>query len=83
MSKLSLIPVRVRKREWGYTGAMADGTSRDERLPWPESLCHRCAAPPRYVASARGSVFILCPLLPQKYPPQPVVRCPLFRPRQE
>jgi len=49
-------------------------------LPYPESLCHRCAAPPRYVRSAR-SVFILCPLLPEKYPPQPVRACPLFRPK--
>jgi hypothetical protein len=48
--------------------------------PFPESLCHRCAAPPRYVAAAR-SVFILCPLLPAKYPPQPVLRCALFRER--
>lgn len=49
-------------------------------LPFPESLCHRCAAPPRYVRGGR-SLFILCPLLPQKYPPQPVLRCPLFRPK--
>ena len=49
-------------------------------LPFPESLCHRCAAPPRYVQSAK-SVFILCPLLPIKYPPQPVRQCALFRPR--
>ena len=48
--------------------------------PFPGSLCHRCAAPPRYVESAR-SVFILCPLLPGKYPPQPVLRCALFRER--
>jgi hypothetical protein len=48
--------------------------------PFPDSLCHRCAAPPRYIESARGSVFILCPLLPSKYPPQPVRRCSLFRP---
>ena len=49
-----------------------------EPLPFPQSLCHRCAAPPRYVKGAT-SVFILCPLLPQKYPPQPVLECPLFR----
>jgi hypothetical protein len=49
-------------------------------LPYPDSLCHRCAAPPRYVRSAR-SLFILCPLLPAKYPPQPVRACALFRPR--
>lgn len=50
-------------------------------LPFPTSLCHRCAAPPRYITSGRGSVFILCPLLPAKYPPQPVRTCTLFRPR--
>jgi hypothetical protein len=49
-------------------------------LPFPESLCHRCAAPPRYVRTP-SSVFILCPLLPHKYPRQPVLSCPLFRPR--
>jgi hypothetical protein len=46
-------------------------------LPFPESLCHRCAAPPRYVVG-KHSTFILCPLLPGKYPPQPVQRCPQF-----
>ncbi|HEX8822722.1 MAG TPA: hypothetical protein VF794_22535 [Archangium sp.] len=49
-------------------------------LPYPTSLCHRCAAPPKYVRT-KTSTFILCPLLPQKYPPQPVVRCPLFQPK--
>ena len=55
-------------------------TADDPALPFPESLCHSCAAPPRYVRSAR-SVFILCPLLPDKYPRQPVRACPLYRPR--
>jgi hypothetical protein len=50
-------------------------------LPFPTSLCHRCAAPPRYIRSVRGSVFIMCPLVPNKYPPQPVRACALFRPR--
>lgn len=50
-------------------------------LPFPDSLCHTCAAPPRYVAG-KHSTFILCPLLPQKYPPQPVRACALFRPRE-
>ena len=49
-------------------------------LPFPTSLCHRCAAPPKYVRT-KTSVFILCPLLPQKYAPQPVARCALFRPK--
>jgi hypothetical protein len=50
-------------------------------LPFPNSLCHQCAAPPRYVKT-QTSTFILCPLLPNKYPPQPVLRCPLFKPRE-
>jgi hypothetical protein len=51
-------------------------------LPFPESLCHRCAAPPRYIRTPT-SLFILCPLLPEKYPRQPVLSCPLFRPRDQ
>jgi hypothetical protein len=54
----------------------------DGPLPYPESLCHRCAAPPKLVRT-RTSTFILCPLLPVKYPPQPVLRCPLFRPKPQ
>lgn len=50
-------------------------------LPFPSSLCHRCGAPPRYIRGAR-STFILCPRLAGKYPPQPVLRCPLFTPRE-
>ena len=52
-----------------------------EGLPFPESLCHRCAAPPRYIRTA-NSIFIRCPLLVDKYPPQPVLSCPLFRPAE-
>jgi hypothetical protein len=48
--------------------------------PFPESLCHRCAAPPRYVRT-KTSVFVMCPLVPERYPRQPVLACPLFRPR--
>jgi hypothetical protein len=51
-------------------------------LPFPDSLCHRCAAPPRYVRT-QTSTFILCPLLPTKYPRQPVLQCPAFKPRPE
>ena len=43
-------------------------------LPFPTSLCHQCAAPPRYVTSDRGSVFIHCPVF-KAYPPQPVRSC--------
>jgi hypothetical protein len=51
----------------------------DDARPFPESLCHRCAAPARYVESDRGSVFLYCPLL-QRYPAQPVLECSSFRP---
>jgi len=51
-------------------------------LPFPESLCHRCAAPPRYIRTAT-SVFILCPILPEKYPRQPVRTCPYFKQRAD
>jgi hypothetical protein len=54
--------------------------SADPPLPFPESLCHSCAAPPKYVKTER-SVFILCPLLPSKYPRQPVKACELYRPK--
>jgi hypothetical protein len=52
----------------------------DEALPYPESLCHRCAAPPKYIRTAT-STFILCPILKEKYPRQPVTQCPAYRPR--
>jgi hypothetical protein len=52
-----------------------------EPLPFPTSLCHRCAAPPRYVTSDRGSVFLYCPLL-ARYPAQPVAACELFSPAE-
>ncbi len=47
-----------------------------EEPPFADSLCHRCAAPPRFVRTAR-SVFIYCPVL-KRYPPQPVRACPEF-----
>jgi hypothetical protein len=55
----------------------ADGRA----LPFPDSLCHRCAAPPQYIRTAR-STFIRCPIL-KRYPPQPVVRCEAFLPKDE
>jgi hypothetical protein len=48
-------------------------------VPFPQSLCHRCAAPPRLVTSDRGSVFIYCPLL-KRYPQQPVLSCAAYIP---
>ena len=50
-----------------------------QSLPYPGSLCHSCAAPPRYVTSDRGSVFIHCPIF-KTYPPQPVLACHEYRP---
>ena len=55
-------------------------TPKEDELPFPSSLCHRCAAPPKYVRTNEAT-YILCPLLTTKYPPQPVVRCHLFRER--
>jgi hypothetical protein len=46
--------------------------------PFPESLCHRCAAC-RHVRG-RHSTFVLCTALPEKYPRQPVLACPAFTP---
>ena len=48
----------------------------EKGLPFPGSLCHRCAAPPRYIRTER-SVFIRCPIL-KAYPPQPVRACEAF-----
>ena len=52
-----------------------------EDLPFPDSLCHRCAAPPRYIRTAR-STFLYCPIF-KRYPPQPVRACEKFVPREE
>lgn len=52
-----------------------------EQLSFPESLCHRCDAPPKYIRTA-NSIFVLCPLLANKYPRQPVLSCPRFRPAE-
>lgn len=61
----------------GSDGLDASGSEGGAGRPFPESLCHRCAAPPRYVTTDRGSVFIHCPVL-QRYPPQPVLACDAF-----
>lgn len=58
---------------------MGDFDEAPALLPFPTSLCHRCAAP-RYVKTAT-SLFVLCPLVDEKYPRQPVRECALFRPR--
>jgi len=41
--------------------------------PYPDSLCHGCAA--RQYVRGRATLFVMCMALPVKYPPQPVVRC--------
>ena len=56
-----------------------DADDRETGLPFPGSLCHRCAAPPRYIRTER-SVFIRCPIL-KIYPPQPVRECEAFVPK--
>lgn len=56
-----------------------DATERPvDRRPFPDSLCHRCAAPPQYIHTKR-STFIRCPIL-KRYPPQPVLACEAFEP---
>ena len=65
-------------------GGVAVASEADETAgkhsdpPYPESLCHRCAAR-RYV-KGRVTVFVMCTALPEKYPAQQVVRCEAFRP---
>ena len=69
-------------REAGAAQAEAAKTHAAEKalLPFPDSLCHACAAPPKYVRTSR-STFIFCPLF-RRYPPQPVFECPKFLPRE-
>lgn len=59
---------------------MSQGPDEQGRLPFPGSLCHRCRHA-RYVGNRRGSVFLMCQALPQKYQPQPVLRCGAFEPK--
>ena len=61
---------------------MTERAGGERELPFPTSLCHSCAAPPRYVRTGR-STFIFCPLLATKYPPQPVLRCAAYRKRAD
>lgn len=60
-------------------GSAADAESGD--LPFPDSLCHACAALPRYIRTKR-STFIYCPVF-KRYPPQPVRACEKFVPKKE
>ncbi len=47
-----------------------------ELKPFESSQCHGCA----HKRDVRGkrSWFLLCAVHPNKYPPQPVQRCPFF-----
>lgn len=51
-------------------------------LPFPNSLCHRCAHV-KTIRSGKGSIFLMCRALPQKYLPQPRLRCSAFTARPE
>jgi hypothetical protein len=59
-----------------------DASTPSGERPFPTSLCHRCAAPPRYVRTDKGSVFLHCPIL-KRYPAQPVRSCDAFVPGDE
>jgi hypothetical protein len=59
---------------------MEDQRSDPRDRFYPESLCHDCAAPPKYIVNSRGSTFLFCPVY-KKYPPQPVKSCEKFTPR--
>lgn len=63
-------------------GAPAAEDEARTRLPFPDSLCHSCAAPPRYITNTRGSTFIYCPIL-KSYPPQPMLTCDRYIPKSD
>jgi hypothetical protein len=46
--------------------------------PFPQSLCHGCAA--LKIVSGAQSTFLMCTVLPDKYPRQPVLQCAAFKP---
>ena len=62
--------------------AREGGSNLPTDLPFPTSLCHQCGAPPRFITTDKGSVFIQCPIL-KRYPPQPVRSCEVFVPRND
>jgi hypothetical protein len=47
-----------------------------DALPFPESLCHRCAN--SRAVETKTSRFLMCKALPTKYPRQPILACPAF-----
>jgi hypothetical protein len=70
----------VKEGDGGAPSREDEETDDAPKLPFPDSLCHRCAAPPKYIRTRR-SVFIHCPIL-KRYPPQPVVACDAFVPAE-
>jgi len=53
-----------------------DARAKPDALPFPASLCHRCAN--RRPVVTKTSTFLLCTALTTKYPRQPIVQCPAF-----
>ena len=51
-----------------------------EDKPFPQSLCHRCAA--LKVVKGAQSTFLMCTVLAEKYPRQPVLQCAAFTPKK-
>jgi hypothetical protein len=60
---------------------MAADDGEAAALPYPDSLCHRCAA--CRPIHGRATTFLMCTALPEKYPRQPVLACAAFRPRDD
>ncbi len=48
--------------------------------PHPTSLCHQSAG--LRLVPGKNTAFMLCQLLPEKYPAQPIARCPAFSPKE-
>lgn len=77
---LAVVPAASRGMELAME-RRGDPPRKEDDLPFPDSLCHSCAAPPKYIRTER-STFLFCPIF-RKYPPQPVRECPEFRPRED
>jgi hypothetical protein len=54
----------------------ASGAKAEDTLPFPESICHRCAN--SRTITTKTSKFLMCTALPTKYPRQPILQCPAF-----
>jgi hypothetical protein len=64
----------------GATRSSGGASDSGDGVPFPESLCHRCAAPIKLIRTQR-SVFLYCPIL-KRYPPQPLRMCEEFRAKE-